>query len=461
MNEAMGGIVETVEPGSLADRLGICRGDVLLQINGHPLRDVLDVQFYAADECLELTLRRGSDEIVYHVEREYGVPFGLGFSSPTFDGMRRCQNGCDFCFVAQMPHGTSGKRRLRRSLYVRDDDYRYSVLYGSFVTLTDLTPADWRRLEEQRLSPLYVSIHATEPALRNRLLGRDGVPDILPQLDRLADLGIEVHAQLVLVPGVNDGRHLVQSVTDLAHRYPHVRSIGVVPVGLTRYHRGHCRLYTPAEARSVVRQIAPLQLDYRARHGISLAYLADEWYLLAGDEVPHREAYDDYPQIENGIGLVRQFLDDSYQPRFSGGRLQFASCTLVCGTLIAPLLFGAASRLAGESGCQVDVVPVVNRMLGETVSVSGLLGGEDVLSELLGRDPRGEIVFLPQTMFAPLSAVGEPSTGFALASDSERVPAATGLRTLDELTVRDFEERLRRPVVLADRMSRVWAHLAA
>jgi putative radical SAM enzyme (TIGR03279 family) len=443
-----GGVVETVEPNSLADLLGLCPGDVLLEINGHPLRDVLDVQFYAADESLELRVRRGKDEILLHGQRQYGVPLGLGFTAPTFDGIRRCKNACEFCFVTQMPprHAANrssmrgGAPSLRRSLYIRDDDYRYSVLYGSFITLTGLTSQDWQRFEEQRLSPLYVSVHATEDDLRQSLLGRTGLAPILAQIDRLLNLGIEVHAQLVLVPGINDGDHLDRSIRDLAARYPGVLSIGVVPVGLTRYHRGTCRLYTAREARDIIEQVSPYQREFNARHGVSLVYLADEWYLLAGIDLPPDEHYDDYAQIENGIGLVRQFLEDSFRLQAKGLKLQVPGCTWVCGTLIAPVMRQVAGGLAVKSGCRIEVVPVVNRLFGETVTVSGLLCGEDVLAALGERDGRGEIVFLPRAMFSQPDGSGE-------------------LLTLDDLSVRDMEERLGCPVALAEVSSEVWERI--
>jgi putative radical SAM enzyme (TIGR03279 family) len=425
-----GGIVASAMVGSIGEALGIQPGDVLLSINGHPLHDVLDVQFYAADEELELVVRRGDREHLFQVERDYDLSLGLDFTSPTFDGLRRCHNRCAFCFVAQMPPG------LRRSLYVRDDDYRYSVLYGNFVTLTNLTGDDWERLAIQRLSPLYVSVQATEPDLRRRLLGRADVPDVLDQIDRLGDLGIEVHTQIVLIPGQNDGPHLSRSVADLATRYPAVRSIGIVPVGLTRYHRGGCRSYTPGEARAVIAQVEPLQATYRARHGVSLVYLADEWYLLAGIDVPADEVYDDYAQIENGIGLVRQFLEDSEGLRRRRSKLRVDSSTLVCGTLIAPLMRQAARTLAETGRVQVTVAPVVNRLFGERVTVSGLLGGEDVIAALKGC-ALGDVVCLPRAM---LDDAGE--------------------RTLDDLTVDDLSGRLHRPVIVADQMSELWDALA-
>ena len=422
-----GGLIVAVEGGSVADLAGIRPGDRLLRINGHPLRDVLDVQFYAADESLVLTVLRDGREAVLEVERDYGIPLGLEFATPTFDGIRRCRNRCEFCFVAQMPPG------LRPSLYIRDDDYRYSVLYGNFVTLTNLTPEDWARLEEQRLSPLYVSVHATDIELRKRLLGRNDIPDVLTQIDRLGDLGIVVHAQVVLLPGINDGPHLSRTLTELAARYPTVRSIGIVPVGITRHHRGQVRPYTPDEAERVVAHVTPRQREWRTRLGVSLAYLADEWYLLTGREVPPDEEYDGYPQIENGIGIVRRFLDDAQEA--GGGRCRVDGCTLVCGTLAAPVVARAARWLSGRCGVKVEVVAVANRLFGESVTVSGLLSGADVIAALRGRAV-GELVFLPRAMFSPL-------------------PNGEGWRTLDDVTLSEIGRSLARPVFVAELMSEV------
>jgi putative radical SAM enzyme (TIGR03279 family) len=430
-----GGTISSVAPGSVAAAIGLRPGDVLLEINGHPLRDVLDVQFYAADEALELVVRRADREIVYEVERDYGQPLGLDFAAPTFDGMRRCRNRCEFCFVQQMPPG------YRRSLYVKDDDYRYSVLYGSYVTLTNLTEEDWARLEEQRLSPLYVSVHATDLDLRRELLGREDVPDILAQIDRLADLGITVHAQIVLVPGLNDGQQLVQTVSELAQRYPAVQSIGVVPVGLTRYHHGRCERYTPAGAHAILDLLEPMQRACRQQHDRTLVYLADEWYMLTGRPVPPDEAYDDYPQLENGIGLVRQFLDDYAALDVRAGRHPVGRYTLACGTLIAPVLRSVAAGLREQSGIELEVVPVVNHSLGETVTVSGLLTGADVLVALEGRE-MGEVVFVPQAMFTTYASDGQDDGT---------------LRTLDDQRPADLAGVLGRPVVVASYMSEVWA----
>ena len=413
---AKGGVIAEVNSGSIAAELGLRPGDVLLSINGHLLRDVIDYRFYGAEEELELVLERGGERIVYQVERGYDQELGLEFTVPTFDGLRLCNNRCEFCFYKGMPPG------MRRSLYIKDDDYRYSFLFGNFITLTNLTEADWDRLAEQRLSPLYVSVHATALALRRRVLGNPAAPDVVEQLERLGGLGIQVHAQIVLIPGLNDAPHLACTVADLAALHPTVQSIAVVPLGLTRYHRGPFRTYTPEEAGPVVVQISAWQRAYRRQHGLNLVYASDEWYLMAGREVPPAEEYDGFPQLENGVGLTRVFLDERVQvsgrraqgagrgsqvtgrrAQVAGRKSQVGKVTLVCGTLIAPVLEVKAMELSEMIGAAVEVVPVENRFFGPTVTVSGLLTGQDVIAALRGRDP-GDAVFLPRAMF---DAAGE------------------------------------------------------
>ncbi len=384
--------------GSIAAELGLRRGDVLLSINGRALRDVIDYRFYGAEEELELVVERDGEQWVYRAERGYGQELGLEFAEPTFDGLRRCNNRCEFCFLKGMPQG------MRRSLYIKDDDYRYSFLFGNYITLTNLTEADWARLAEQRLSPLYVSVHATELLLRRRVLGNPAAPDVIQQLKRLGSLGIHVHTQLVLIPGLNDGPHLARSVADLAALYPTVQSIAVVPLGLTRHHRGPFRTYTPDEAKPIVDQVSAWQRAYRRQHGLSLVYASDEWYLMAGLDAPPAEAYDGFPQLENGVGLTRVFLDEEFQ--VSGSRFQVGRVTLVCGTLIASVLERKAAELAETTGLAMEVVPVVNDFFGPTVTVSGLLTGRDVVAALQGRvlslskgRDLGDVVFLPRAMF--------------------------------------------------------------
>ena len=335
-------------------------------------------------------------------------------------------------------------RGMRRTLCVRDDDYRLSFLQGSYITLTNLTEADWERIGEQRLSPLYVSVHATEVALRRRMLGNPTAPDILEQLRRLGGLGIEVHAQIVVVPGRNDGAALERSIRDLAGLWPTVRTLAVVPVGLTRYHRGGLRLNTPDEAREILALVDRVAAPQRERCGCTWLYPSDELYLLAAVAVPEAAAYDDDAQRENGVGLVRELLDDWEITREQLVRWRRPlldrmrrprRATLVCGALIAPVLRSMATELAVLSAVALDVLPVTNAFFGADVTVSGLLTGGDVVAALRGRD-LGERVFLPDVMFAPAEA------------DEARV-------TLDGMSVRELEAQLGASVSLASTMGEV------
>lgn len=379
---------------SVAERVGIRRGDEILRINGRPLRDVLDYQFYAAEDELELTVLREGEVLSIEAEREHGKDLGIKFGEPTFDGMRRCVNQCDFCFVNQMPRG------LRSSLYVKDDDYRYSFLYGNYVTLTNLHDDDWARLAEQRLSPLYVSVHATDPTLRRSLLGNPSAPDILVQLRRLGESGIRVHAQIVLCPGLNDGDALEQSLADLTALWPTVQSVAIVPVGLTRYHSGGVRPVTKGRAEMLVERFDPGECGgIRAGGGASIVYLADEIYFLAGRPVPASSDYGGFPQLENGVGLTRVFLDEWEQVRQDAAQRDpvYGSIAIVSGTLFAPLLARVADELGRVWGIQITVHAVVNRLFGCQVTVSGLLGGQDVADAVRDK-PRAELVVVPRAM---------------------------------------------------------------
>ena len=422
-----GGLVVSVTPGSVGDEIGLEQGDRLVSINGHTLRDIIDYRYHSTEEELTLVVERAGERHTLKVERDYDEDLGLEFAEPVFDGIRLCDNRCPFCFVRQMPRG------MRRTLYVRDDDYRYSFLLGNFCTLTNLSDEDWRRIDEQRLSPLYVSIHATDPDVRRQVLGNPDAPDIRDQLSRLRDLRIEVHGQIVLSPGVNDGAVLRQSVEELLGYWPSVRTLALVPVGLTRYHRKDVRAMTPTEAVQVLELADSLDAHLRHTTGRTWLYPSDELFLLAGRSVPPRLFYDDEDaQRENGVGLVREFLDDwaRVRVRYSARGSGLRHATLVCGTLIAPILEQMAAE-ASQLGIRLDCVPVTNQLLGESVTVSGLLAGEDVMGVLRGRQ-LGQRVFLPRAMF-----------------DAE------GIVTLDDLTSDEITSRLGAPVELVHNMSEV------
>jgi putative radical SAM enzyme (TIGR03279 family) len=377
-----------VPRGSPAHNAGIRPGDRLASINGAPVRDYIDYRFISAQERVELDViaADGARRTIV-VQKHPDQDLGLRFADDVFDGMRLCHNCCIFCFYDQLPKG------LRETLYVRDDDFRLSFLHGNFITLTNLSPRDFARICEQRLSPLYISVHATETALRRRMLGNPRAPDITGQMRRLARCGIEVHAQIVLCPGINDGRHLARTVRDLAALHPAVKSVAIVPVGLTTHRAGltELRAVNRDPSRNVLKQIAAWQQEFRSRFGSRFVFAADELYLLAGERFPPAADYEGFPQRDNGVGLARLFLDEIAEADFRPAA--GLPVTLVTGILAA----GVVRRLAAKMrrhGVATSVVVVRNRLLGDTVTVAGLLAGEDVAAAL-ARGDLSDLVVVP------------------------------------------------------------------
>ena len=395
-------VITAVRPDSIAAELGIAPGDEVVAINGEPVPDLIAYRYLGADENLQVEIKKADGETwLLDIEKDYGEDLGLEFANPTFDGLRRCTNKCLFCFVDQMPAG------LRRALYIKDDDYRYSFLHGNFITLTNLQPADWDYIQRWHISPLYVSVHTTNPELRQKLLGNPRAGAIMDQLQRLAAAGITVHTQIVLCPGLNDGLELARTVEDLGGLFPAVQSIAVVPVGLTsrREKLFPLRRVGPVAAGEIVTRIAAWQANFRQRYGRSLVYGSDELYLLAGLPLPPARYYDDFPQTENGIGITRLFLDE-----FEGALkenhpvpAQPRRVAVATGTLAAPLLNGLVQRLTQASpGLEARVVAITNRFFGQEVTVAGLLTGRDLRTGLeeaasWARQEQGEII-LPDVM---------------------------------------------------------------
>ncbi len=427
------GLIQHVEPGSVAEQAGLRPGDDLIAINGHLLRDVIDAQFYAADEVLTLRFARDGATHEATVRRAFGQALGLQFVHPTFDiDIRRCNNLCPFCFVLQ------NAPRMRRTLYIKDDDYRYSFLFGHFVTLTNLSEADWARIAEQRLTPLYVSVHATDLETRRRCLRNPHAPDVMAQLRWLADHGIAVHTQLVITPGLNDGPRMEESVRQLATLYPHVLSVSIVPVGLTRHHKYGFRPHTPAEALDVLAQVATWQAELRRAFGVGFVYATDEWYLLANRPVPPKRAYDGLALQANGLGMVRDFLNEWEQvkrnelSRVGWLPVLFKAASLITGTLFAPTLARAARAFTRLTGVPLRVFPIVNERLGETITVAGLLCGQDVIRQLRDVELCGDLVVLPRLMFDHPDGVA-----------------------LDDVSPIDIAQALEKTVALADCMGDV------
>jgi len=384
------GIVSTVEADSLAEIAGIRPGDEIISVNGCPVRDIIDFRYHASDTRLQILLRRDDAEFSAVIDKDYDDPLGLDFTSELFDGVKTCRNRCAFCFVDNLPRG------MRRTLYIKDDDYRLSFLHGNFVTLSNVTEEDIQRILDQRLSPLYVSVHATMPELRARLLRPRGCPDILSTLRSLAEGHIQLHTQIVLCPSVNDGENLDQSIEDLAGLGYSLLSIGVVPVGLTKYNKAQdFGVYSREGASAVLEQVKRWQHKFRQQMGTRLVFASDELYLQAGRDVPGASVYEGYPQYENGIGIVRAFIDEV---RYAAMRVLAASkptrIGLVTGRSAEPFLRRLADALNAFHNISVEVYPIVNDFFGHTVTVAGLLTGQDIISQLKGRD-------VPDTILVP------------------------------------------------------------
>lgn len=409
-----GVIITEIEPESLAEELGLEPGDRVVKVNGRPVRDYLDFRFQTSGETeLDLIVKKHNGETWdVEVEREEGEDFGLTFEQIV---PRQCANECLFCFCKGNPEDA------RPSLFVRDEDIRLSFLYGNYTTLSSITPDEMKRIVEQRLSPQYVSVHATNLRTRAYLLGVDEKrADISDKLKFLIDNDIEIHAQVVLCPGINDGEQLEKTLRDLAAMHPHVVSTAVVPVALTRYNKDE-RLtrVTPEFCRTTIAEVEKLQKEFRKTLGVTFAFLGDEIYLKAGVEIPSRRHYGNYPQIEDGVGMIRSFLNVA--EKIGTGKQVKASKnvrthtaaftptndpaapqelpkskngTILTGEMFAPVLRGEIERLNSVTGTSYNVLAVPNTYFGGDVSVAGLLTGQDYLAVRDQID--GDFVIIPK-----------------------------------------------------------------
>ncbi|MDR3588953.1 MAG: DUF512 domain-containing protein [Negativicutes bacterium] len=386
------GQISRVADGSIAAELELEPGDKIIAVDDSPVNDIIDLSFALAAESLELLVeKKDGEQLILEIDKDYDEDLGLEFESAVFDQVRQCANRCVFCFVDQMPAG------LRPSLYVKDDDYRLSFLYGNFITLTNLTTADKKRIRQLHLSPLYISVHVTDGKLRAAMLGNPRARDIMPQLKELAGYGVEMHTQVVLCPGWNDGPALGRTIADLWSLRPDVLSLAIVPVGITR-HREACppmETFSPAAAAAVIETVASWQSTCRRETGTSFVYLADEFYLAAGVPIPKYDTYDGFPQLENGVGIVRSFLHEWADHEFSGpGYREPLALDIVCGASAAKILQPLLAAV-NVPNLTVRLVPVENRFFGSTVTVTGLLTGQDIIDALAQLGGRRDGVILP------------------------------------------------------------------
>ncbi|MBQ9736400.1 MAG: DUF512 domain-containing protein [Clostridia bacterium] len=389
--------ITSVEQGSPAERHGIRAADALLSINGHPISDVLDYRFYLTERRVKLLLEdaNGKTRTVLIKKGEY-EDVGLCFETPLMDCKHTCRNKCIFCFIDQMPKG------YRDTLYFKDDDSRLSFLQGSYVTLTNMFDEDIERIIKMRLSPLHVSVHTTNPALRVSMLKNPRSGEVLSYLPRLAEAGIAICAQIVLCRGVNDGEELVRTLTDLEALYPALDSVSVVPAGLTRFREGLYPLepFTPEECAAIIRTVDGFAERCKEKYGVYLFHCADELYLKAGLPLPPEERYDGYPQFENGVGMLRSFTED-FHFALSASEVSALDTprrlTVATGWAAYPTLSALAKEaMAKYPALTVRTLAIENTFFGEEITVAGLLTGHDYLRALSDED-LGDALLISRT----------------------------------------------------------------
>ncbi len=394
-------VVQEVEPGSVAEEMGIEAGDVLVSVNGTQVTDIFDYQFLIQDVYIEVLIRKpDGEEWLLEIDKEYDEDLGIVFENGLMDEYRSCRNKCIFCFIDQMPKG------MRETLYFKDDDSRLSFLQGNYVTLTNMSDEDIERIIRYRLSPINISFQTTEPELRCKMLNNRFAGQALRQVDKLYEAGITMNGQIVLCKGVNDGEHLERSLSDLKAYAPVLESVSVVPVGLSKYRDGlyPLRPFTSEDAKEVLSCIHAWQERMYREYGIHFVHASDEWYVMADEDLPEADRYDGYLQLENGVGMLRLFLDEfdeameivEKEPdRYGsvGGEL-----SVVTGRMAYPYIRGMADRIAERfPQLIVHVYAITNDFFGELITVSGLLTGRDIIAQLRGRR-LGTRILLPQNV---------------------------------------------------------------
>lgn len=417
-------VISKVAAGSRAAQKGLQPGDVIVSVNGQNVSDLIDLNFALADEDVHLVVKNGDALRDCYFQKRFGEDLGITMESAVFDHIRQCRNNCIFCFISQMPKG------MRPSLYVKDDDYRMSFLTGSFITLSNMSEADLKRIIQYHLSPLHISVHTTNGALRSRMMRQERTADILKELQNLAAHDIDMYCQIVLVPGYNDGEEFTKTLRDFASLGDHVLGVAVVPLGMTRF-RQDCEPLNPvteACAKDIIERAKPFIMDSRERGRGSFVYLADEFYLKAHEALPPAAWYDGYEQIEDGIGMLRYF---ERQWHDWGGKVRTAyekplRLALFTGTLAADFLRGLVDEVRVEN-LEVDVIPVENRYFGTQINVAGLLTAGDMVAAWQALPEKYDGLIIP---------------GTALRKGEELF--------LDDVTLRAFTEKIGVPVAVSE-----------
>lgn len=420
--------ISSVQEGSIAESLGICIGDELIAINGRAVTDIIDYIYLTADEAITLDVRKQSGELEhFEIKKEFYDEVGLDFENPIMDEAKSCRNKCAFCFIDQMPKG------MRDTLYFKDDDSRLSFLQGNFVTLTNVSEADLDRMIEYRISPINVSVHTTDPELRIQMLHNRFAGNIMERLKRLTDARIEVNAQIVLCPQMNDGQALERTLNDLATLAPWLVSVAIVPVGLTKFREGLAPLrgFSKEESEAVILQVTEQQEKFLDALDTRFAFLSDEFYVMAGLPLPEYDAYEGFIQLENGVGLMCKFeteLTDALDALNINkiGELNSKRATLFTGYSASAFMEKQAALIEAKLPLTIDVIQVDNEFFGKSITVAGLIVGSDIVDQSKDLD-LGDFVIIPRSM---------------MKADEDIF--------LDDMTIDVFSEKLNRPVLIAE-----------
>lgn len=421
-------VIIKVEKGSIAEEIGIEPGDILLSVNGKNVEDVFDYRFLINDEYIELEIKTRQGEVcTVEIEKDYYEDLGIIFEDGLMDEAKSCRNKCIFCFIDQLPKG------MRDTLYFKDDDSRLSFLQGNYVTLTNMKDEDLERIIYYHLSPINISVHTTDLELRKKMLCNRFADNVLKRMQLLADAGIEMNLQIVLCKGINDGKVLEKSIEDLAKFYPHARSLSVVPVGITRYRDGLYPLepFEKEDSLQVVELVEKCQKKLKKEIGTSFVFISDEFYINAGLEMPSSQAYEDFPQIENGVGMTALMQEefDEYLGRLKADKNLKKEVSVVTGTAAYPFIKGLCQSLEEKfENVKINVYAIKNDFFGGRISVSGLLTGTDIINQLKDK-PLGEYLCLPKNLLR--------------SGEKKRI-------LLDDITVEDIEKALNVKIKIAD-----------
>lgn len=417
--------INGVKKNSICDIKGISAGDELLKINGKEIMDVLDFDFYMAEQNITMTFKCSDGK--FKVIKTNNTNCGLEFETYLMDKQHHCKNKCIFCFIDQLPKG------LRPSLYFKDDDSRLSFLFGNYITLTNISEHEIERIIEMHISPVNISVHTMNPELRVQMMKNKNAGKSLEIIKRLADAGIQMNTQLVLCPGINDGNELRRSIEELSALYPSVQSIAAVPVGLTKFRDGLEKLepYNKQTAGEVIDIIEEYSAKFRNEYGTGLVYPADEFFIKAERDLPNEEYYDDYPQLDNGVGLVRSFYNDFlYELEDCNENPTNKKVTLATGVDFYPYLVELCKKAEEKYGIEINVQKIINNFFGETITVSGLVTGQDIANQLKNTD-LGDYLLLPSSMISDYTNHTENKNKF-----------------LDDMTVEELEEALNTKIIL-------------